>query len=176
MKALSIAIMMALGAMLIATSCGGGNGPHPTPTTTPTSTHTATPMSSPTATAAGKTPTATFTTQIADCMEIYRIKYKGIKENEPDEYVTIRNRCDENLNLQGWVLKNTTNNSTPSFTFPFYILMAHTKVEVYTNELYQNSFRFNYPMPIWNNSVPDTAALYDAKGRLISTKSYEIAE
>ena len=181
MKVVITAIAMSLGVLLIAASCGGDGCPCPTATPTyptaaaPTTTPTPTDNPTSTTTTTEKTPTPTFTTQIADCIEIYRIKYNGIKEDESDEYVTIRNRCDENINLQGWVLQDITDGS-PSFTFPFYILTAHLKVNVYTNEIYPNSFRFHWPEPIWNNSVPDTAALYDSKGRLISTKSYELNE
>lgn len=171
-----IAIMaIALCLSLAISACGDEPATPNPPPRFPTPTLTPSPSPSPTATQVGKTPTPTFTTQLADCVEIYRIKYKGIKLNEPDEYVIIRNRCDQYINLQGWVLKNITGGNA-SFTFPFHVLEPGLSVRVYTDEYYPQHFRFGSKVEIWNNSVPDTAALYDAKGRLISTKSYDIIE
>jgi hypothetical protein len=163
-----------LGVVLIAAACGDGVTPNPPPRF-PTATPTPSATPSATETEVGETPTPTYTTQIADYVEIYRVKYNGIKLYEPDEYVVIRNTGDEDVNMQGWELVNLTK-GYPTFTFPFFILNAHTKIRVYTDEYWPDHFQFDWPEEIWNNSVPDTAALYDAKGRLISNRSYELID
>ncbi len=175
MKTMTAFIAIAICISLVISACGDEPVTPKPPPVFPTPTATPTPSPSPTATQVGKTPTPTFTTQIVDCVEIYRIKYKGLKLNEPDEHVIIRNRCSQHINLQGWVLKNITKGNV-SFTFPFHVLEPGLSVRVYTDEYYTQHFRFGSKVEIWNNSVPDTAALYDAKGRLISTQSYDIIE
>ena len=168
------AFALILGFALAAAACDDGITPNPpprfpSPTVTPSASLTPTP------TVTGETPTPTFTTQIAEGVEIYRIKYNGIKLNEPDEYVVIRNTGDQDINMQGWELVNDTK-GYPTFTFPFFILKAHYKIRVYTDEYWPEHFQFDWPEEVWNNSVPDTAALYDAKGRLISTQTYDLID
>jgi hypothetical protein len=49
-------------------------------------------------------------------------------------------------------------------------------IRVYTKEYDSDwgGFRFDYDEGIWNNSQPDTAALYDRFGNLVSEATYEI--
>ena len=62
----------------------------------------------------------------------------------------------------------------PSFMFPSYVLAPGAKIRVYTNEIHPEwgSFSFRYGKAIWNNTVHDWAALYNAKGQEVSRKSY----
>jgi hypothetical protein len=72
-----------------------------------------------------------------------------------------------------WVLKDISDGS-PSFTFPSYILKPGQSIRVYTNEVHPEygGFSFGRGSAIWNNSDPDTAALFNAQGQEVSRKSY----
>ncbi|MFC2068429.1 thermonuclease family protein [Chloroflexota bacterium] len=107
-------------------------------------------------------------------IHITRIFYDGlVPRAESDEYVEITNRGNEAVDIRGWVLKDISE-GYPAFTFPSFILKPANSIRVYTNEVHQEygSFSFGYEQAIWNNSDPDTAALFDANGREIFRKSY----
>jgi len=92
---------------------------------------------------------------------------------ESDEYVEITNLGTDSVDLAGWVLKDISE-GYPSFVFPSYILQPGKGVRVYTNEVHPEygGFTFGYGKAIWNNTDPDTAALYNAQGQEVSRKSY----
>jgi hypothetical protein len=170
MKFKRIALMLLAGILMMSCfACNNGNGsgnspgPKPTPVAKPTAT--------PTSTA---TPTAT-TLPAGSDIQIYRIDYFDITFGEPGEFVAIRNYGDDDLCIEGWVLRDITDGE-PSFRFPFHVMGRGDIIRVYTNEVWLNygGFSFYSSEPIWNNTVPDTAALYNAKGELVSTKSYVI--
>jgi hypothetical protein len=62
----------------------------------------------------------------------------------------------------------------PSFVFPAYILKPRERIRVYTNEIHPEygGFSFGHSEAIWDDSVPDTAALFDAEGREVYRRSY----
>ncbi|MBI4234617.1 MAG: lamin tail domain-containing protein [Chloroflexi bacterium] len=131
--------------------------PTPTPAPIPTPLATLTP-----------TPAAAF--QVA----IRCIFYDGkVSKTEADEYVEVENLGDSSGNLKGWVLKDISDGS-PSFTFPDNDLRPKQRVRIYTNEVHPEwgGFSFGRPSGIWNNTSPDTAALFDASGREISRRTY----
>ena len=170
MKGTRIAFALMAGILLMsAFACNNGDGPTPSPgpKPTPVSKPTATPTSTP-------TPTAT-TLPVGSDIQIHRIYYDGRGFEESNEYVSIKNYGDEDLCIEGWTLKDITDGE-PIFRFPFYILKARRTVRVYTNEVWLGwgGFSFYSREPIWNNTVPDTAALYNAKGELVSTMTYVI--
>ena len=102
------------------------------------------------------------------------IFYDGLVPRvESNEYVEITNLGTEPVDLAGWVLKDISEGS-PSFTFPSYILQPGKSARVYTNESHPEygGFSFGYGKAIWNNTDPDTAALYNAQGQEVSRKSY----
>lgn len=154
-------------------ACGGGVTPNPPPrfpTPTPS------PSVVPTETSVPLTPSPTFTwsLEIAYYVKIRYIKYDGdMPFSEADEYVSIRNEGSEPINLEGWVLKNITEGNA-TFTFPFFILDPDSTCRVYTDQFHEDwgGLRFKSKVPIWNNSYPDVAALYDSRGNLISERSY----
>lgn len=92
---------------------------------------------------------------------------------ESDEYVEITNLGDQPQELTGCVLMDISE-GYPSFTFPSYILAPGKSIRVYTNEYHSEwgGFSFEYSQPIWNNSEPDVAVLYNNQGNEISRKSY----
>ncbi len=135
--------------------------PAPTPTPTPPPAHTPTPSPTP-------EPAKTVNVQIT------MIYYDGkVPRVESDEYVEIKNMGSESVDLSGWVLKDISE-GYPSFTFPSYILQPGKSVRVYTNEIHleYGGFSFGYGKAVWNNSDPDTSALYNAEGQEVSRKSY----
>jgi competence protein ComEC len=127
--------------------------PSPTPTTTPT-----------------PSPTPSTETNV----KITKIFYDGIvPSTESDEYVEITNLGEDPVDLAGWVVKDISE-GYPSLTFPSYILQSGESVRVYTNENHPEygGFSFGSGKAVWNNSDPDTAALYNAQGQEVSRKSY----
>ena len=107
-------------------------------------------------------------------VQITYIFYDGLVPYvESDEYVEITNLGDQPQELTGCVLMDISE-GYPSFTFPSYILAPGKSIRVYTNECHPEwgGFSFEYSQPIWNNSEPDVAVLYDNQGNEISRKSY----
>ena len=138
-----------------------------------------------------------YATEASVCpVQITRIHYRGadyIEDGktsfemvEADEYVEIKNRGDSWQVIAGWTLKNMTK-GIPTFIFPIHLpsdavprpwaLPPHHSIRVYTGEIYPESggFCFHYcPGNIWDNEVPDVAALYNSRGEEVSRKSYTI--
>lgn len=107
-------------------------------------------------------------------VQIAKIHYDGqVYRVESDEYVEITNLGSAPQDLVRWVLKDI-DEGYPSFTFPKYILAPGESIRVYTDEIHPEwgGFSFGYGKAIWNNSRPDTAALYNSQGQLCSTRSY----
>ncbi len=117
-------------------------------------------------------PTPTPTKEVN--VQITLIFYDGrVPYVESDEYVEVKNLGSEPVNLAGWVLKDISE-GYPLLTFPSYILKPGESIRVYTNETHpeHGGFSFGYGKAVWNNSDPDTAALYNAQGQEVSRKSY----
>lgn len=170
MKIKSVALVLLAGMLLMSGfACNNGTEPTPSPGPKPT------PVSKPTATPTS-TPTPTATTLPAGSdIQIHRIYYNGRGFEESNEYVSIKNYGDDDLNIEGWVLRDITDGE-PSFRFPFHVLKGRRTVRVYTNEVWLGwgGFSFYSREPVWNNTVADTAALYNSKGELVSTMTYVI--
>jgi len=127
-----------------------------------------------TTTTSSTTTPAVTTTSTPVNVQISKIFYDGIvPRTESDEYVEITNLGSAPVDLKGWMLKDISDGS-PSFTFPSYILQAGKSIRVYTNEIHPEygGFSFGRGSAIWNNSSPDTAALFNAQGQEVSRKSY----
>jgi len=107
-------------------------------------------------------------------VQITYIFYDGLVPYvESDECVEITNLGDQPQDLTGCVLMDISD-GYPSFTFPSYILAPGESIRVYTNECHSEwgGFSFEYSQPIWNNSEPDVAVLYNNQGKEVSRKSY----
>ena len=107
-------------------------------------------------------------------VQITYIFYDGlVYRTESDEYVEITNLGSEPQDLAGWVLKDISE-GYPSITFPSYVLAPGQSIRVYTNEIHPEygGFSFGFGKAVWNNSDPDTAALYNAHGQEVSRRSY----
>ncbi len=117
---------------------------------------------------------ATCGVEEANDVQITRIFYDGeVFRSEADEYVEITNTGAEAHNLEDWVLEDISE-GYPSFTFPSYVLAPGASIRVYTGENHPEygGFSFGSGKAVWNNSDPDTAALYDSEGREVSRRSY----
>jgi len=107
-------------------------------------------------------------------VQITRIFYDGLVPRvESDEYVEITNIGTAAVDLNGWVLKDISE-GYPSFTFPSYVLAPGQSIRVYTNEIHPEygGFSFGSGKAVWNNSSPDTAALFNAQDIEVSRRSY----
>ena len=93
---------------------------------------------------------------------------------EADEYVEITNVGNGPQELSGWRLIDATE-GTPLFVFPSYALQPGGVIRVYTNQVNTEwgGFSFGHGSGIWNNDIPNTAALYDDTGQPVSSKSYD---
>jgi len=107
-------------------------------------------------------------------VQITKIFYDGlVYRAESDEYVEITNLGSESVDLAGWKLVDI-DEGYPTFTFPSYILEHGQSIRVYTNEIHPEygGFSFRYGKAVWNNSIPDTAVLYNSQRHEVSRKSY----
>lgn len=93
--------------------------------------------------------------------------------SEADEYVQILNQGDSAVDLIGWRLLDVSDGS-PQLTFPSYNFLPQTSIRVFTGEDHPEygGFSFQRKSPIWNNSSPDTAGLFNPDGVQVSEKSY----
>ena len=124
--------------------------------------------------AATTKPAPTPTPVAGSDVQITYIFYDGVVPRvESDEYVAIKNLGDTPQDLAGWVLKDISE-GYPSFTFPSYVLAPGQSIRVYTNEIHPEygGLSFGYGKAIWNNTEPDTAALYNTQGQEVSRRSY----
>lgn len=97
--------------------------------------------------------------------------YVGASGEKPNqEYVKITNSGKTSVNLKGWKIKDKGAKHT--YTFSSYTLKSKASVTLRSGKgknsgstLYWNKYSF-----IWNNDG-DTAYLYNAQGKLVSSKT-----
>ena len=107
-------------------------------------------------------------------MRIACIFFDGVvPRSESDEYVEIINSGGAAQEMEGWRLVDFSD-GRPELIFPSYLLEPGEVIRVYTDELHPDTggFSFEQGSAVWNNDEPDTAALFDGSGQLVSTKSY----
>lgn len=138
------------------------NTPEPTntsrPTNTPQPANTATPAP-PTNTAIPPTPAATATPSEARVIII--------NVNKQDEYVDIRNVGGQAQDLNGWTLVSET--GSQSCPLGGIIGPGQTlRIWALAEDAANGGYNCGFGGPIWNNSEPDPAVLYDANGNEVS--------
>jgi hypothetical protein len=104
---------------------------------------------------------------------IVDIFHDGTGNNEPDEFVTIRNDDMRAVQLRGWTLKDK---SIHEFPFPDFEIQPGQVCRVYTNEDHPESCGFNFRVTgsaVWNNTGGDCAYLRDDEETLIDEFCYE---
>jgi hypothetical protein len=100
---------------------------------------------------------------VAPKIVISTINMNGTGDNEPDEYVEIRNDDTQPVALQGWTLEDKANHK---FRFPDFILQPNQVCRIYTNENHPDTCGFSFGFDksaIWNNGG-DCAYLKDTTG------------
>jgi hypothetical protein len=82
---------------------------------------------------------------------ITAIFYDGLKQNEPDEYVEIRNEDAFSVQLSHWTLRDAADHV---FTFPDFVIQPGQVCRIYTDENHLEWCGFNYgrSSPVWNNA------------------------
>lgn len=99
------------------------------------------------------------------------VLYVGAPYQIPNqEYVKITNKGTSGVNMKGWMIQD--DGAKHTYVFPSYTLKAKSTVTLCSgrgtntaNTLYWNKWSF-----IWNNDG-DTAHLYNAQGKLVSTRN-----
>jgi hypothetical protein len=101
---------------------------------------------------------------------ITTIFYDGTGQNEPDEYVQIRNDDTFSIQLQNWTLRDQANHT---FYFPNFIMIPGQVCRVYTNQVHPEWCGFSYGSgtAIWNNTG-DCAYLRDSAAALVDQYCY----
>jgi len=95
------------------------------------------------------------------------IFYNGVKDQESDEFVIIRNDDTKAIQLKDWTLHDDESNHV--FKFPRYEIQANQECRIYTNEVHPESCGFSFGnggSGVWNNGG-DIASLRNAEGELI---------
>ncbi len=91
-----------------------------------------------------------------------------------DEYVTLVSNEENDLTIGGWRIINISRPERPTFVFPNFVLAPETEIYLYTgsgtNNLGAGDFYWGLSAPVWRQG--DTAQLFDAQGRLVS--SYQV--
>jgi len=100
------------------------------------------------------------------------ISYSGDPlKNESDEYVEILNDDRFPIQLEGWALRDNSNNV---FFFPDFIIASGQSCRIYTNENHPDWCGFNFgssDSAIWNDDG-DCAYFRDSQGDLTAHKCY----
>ncbi len=151
----------------------------PTPSLTPTQTQTGTititvtPTRTPTIT--GTLPTATLTSTPTRTPTpipgVFIIDIEYAPETHPlDEYVEIRNQNREYIPMQGWTLRDDSQNI---FTFPRYTLISGATVKIWTKSGINDpdNLYWGRTTPVWND-FGDCAYLRDDKNDLSDSECY----
>ncbi len=105
-------------------------------------------------------------------VKIDDIAYKGSSgTGETDEFVEISNSGPNDVNLNGWVLRDVYGGQ--EFTWPNYSLRPGQKIRVYTGEIHSETggFSFGSRQAIWRNKG-DAAELLDSSGQVVSSFAY----
>ncbi len=88
-----------------------------------------------------------------------------------DEYVTLVSNEENDLAIGGWRLINISHPERPTFVFPNFVLAPEAEIYLYTgsgtNNLGTSNFYWGLSAPVWRQG--DTAQLFDAQGRLVSS-------
>jgi micrococcal nuclease len=104
---------------------------------------------------------------------IIRINYDAEgddSKNMNDEYIIFFNNSGEDIDIEGWTVKDS---GTNIYEFKKYIFKAGSEIFLFTgsgNDS-ENKFYWNSKMPVWNNSG-DSLYLRDSIGLLVEMMSY----
>lgn len=143
-----------------------------TPTVTVTGTITITPT--PTGTLPTPTPTRTRTPTPTLVPGVFIVDIEYAPETDPlDEYISIRNQTNHFIPMEGWTIRDDSNNPDNVFTFPRYTLIDGATVKVWTKPgiIDPENLYWGRVDPVWNDHG-DCAYLRDDKHKLIDSICY----
>lgn len=114
-----------------------------------------------------------------NCFVITNFHFNAVGDdnyNLNNEYVTLENKCDYQIDMTNWTIKDET--SSHLYYFPQFIIDKKESFTLYTgigtntnSKLYWGRQEGNYAA-IWNNNG-DTLFLRDKQGNLVLSESYE---
>jgi len=115
-------------------------------------------------------PSATPTPPSSGSVTITHLFYEGIRWQEPNEFVEIKNTSGGLIQLGGWTLEDSKGHI---FVFPPFLMKAGWYCRIYTDEYHPESCGFTYEnfSQIWDNDE-DCAILKDSDGVLIDKFCY----
>lgn len=87
--------------------------------------------------------------------------------DKKEEYVDIQNMGGTDVDLEGWNLVSERGHQECYLSG---IIKASEVLRIWAGELKEIGFSCGYNSPIWNNSEPDPAVLYNAQGVEVSRK------
>lgn len=112
------------------------------------------------------------------CFSVTYFNFNAVGDdnyNLNDEYVTLKNNCDYDINMEGWTIKDDT--ASHVYSFPAFSITGKNSFTLYTGvgdntdtNLYWGRTSGDYAA-IWNNNG-DTLYLRDKKGDLVLSSSY----
>lgn len=108
-----------------------------------------------------------------DCIAVAVLHYDAggnDNENLNDEYLTLQNKCDNPISMNGWEVKDE---GTNIYAFKGFVLGSNSKVTLYTGSGSNtaNELHWGKNKAVWNNGG-DTLFLRDDKGNLVLSYSY----
>ena len=96
--------------------------------------------------------------------------------NLNDEYVKLNNRCNYQIDMTNWTIKDSASHL---YYFPQFIIGSSESFTLYTGIGTNTNFILywgrmeGYDTAIWNNQVGDTLILKDSHGNFVLIQSYE---
>lgn len=108
------------------------------------------------------------------CVQLGSIHQSSSSANLNDEWVELKNTCESNQNLVGYLIKDTSAGN--SYTFKNVEIPSKKTIKVHSGCSMDSSLDLYWQcparsVPVWNNTG-DSAFLYDGTGKLVSEMSY----
>lgn len=113
----------------------------------------------------------------SSCIKIVSINADAVgndNTNKNGEWVELQNTCQDSVNINGWLLKDSS--SSNKYLFKDFILEKEKSVFLYSGCGKDSNDKLYWQCPegkyaVWNNAG-DLAFLYNDKGELVSDYSY----
>jgi endonuclease YncB( thermonuclease family) len=113
----------------------------------------------------------------ASCIKILKIFADALgddNKNKNGEWIEIKNSCENDINLDSWLLKD--NSASNKYVFKNFTLKSGKTVKIYSGCGIDSATELFWQCPegkyaIWNNSG-DSAFLYDNLGNLVDKYNY----
>ncbi len=109
----------------------------------------------------------------AFCIGIFSFRYNAAgddNDNLNDEYVEFRNSCTYPVQMEGWIMNDSNENT---YVFPEFLTMNKTKFTLHTGQGENNDadLYWDKTRAVWNNDG-DTLLMWKPDGKLVLNYSY----